>query len=87
MCFHAESTTNTYIRRHRAVPSNDDAAQTFKEFDYDGDGHITAVEFKLAMTARREAVTGDEIDSIFLHADQDKDGRINLVEFTEAWNA
>jgi Ca2+-binding EF-hand superfamily protein len=65
----------------------DDAAQTFKEFDYDGDGYITAVEFKLAMTARREQITGDEIDSIFGHADQDGDGRINQEEFTAAWNA
>jgi Ca2+-binding EF-hand superfamily protein len=65
----------------------DDAATTFKEFDYDGDGYITAVEFKLAMTARREQVTGDEIDSIWAHADKDHDGKINQAEFTEAWNA
>ncbi|GAA4507270.1 hypothetical protein GCM10023191_065470 [Actinoallomurus oryzae] len=65
----------------------DDAAATFKEFDYDGDGYITAVEFKLAMTARREQVTGDEIDSIWEHADKDRDGKINQAEFTEAWNA
>jgi Ca2+-binding EF-hand superfamily protein len=65
----------------------DDAATTFKEFDYDGDGYITAVEFKLAMTARREQVTGDEIDSIWAHADKDPDGKINQAEFTEAWNA
>ena len=64
-----------------------DAATTFKEFDYDGDGYITAVEFKLAMTARREQVTGDEIDSIWAHADKDKDGKINQAEFTEAWNS
>ncbi|GLY82513.1 EF-hand domain-containing protein [Actinoallomurus iriomotensis] len=65
----------------------DDAAATFKEFDYDGDGYVTAVEFKLAMTARRQQVTGDEIDSIWAHADKDKDGKINQAEFTEAWNA
>ncbi|WP_329258920.1 EF-hand domain-containing protein [Actinoallomurus sp. NBC_01490] len=64
-----------------------DAAATFKEFDYDGDGYITAVEFKLAMTARHEQVTGDEIDSIWEHADKDRDGKINQAEFTEAWNA
>ncbi|GLY74302.1 EF-hand domain-containing protein [Actinoallomurus iriomotensis] len=65
----------------------DDAAATFKEFDYDGDGYVTAVEFKLAMTARRQQVTGDEIDSIWAHADKDKDGKINQAEFAEAWNA
>ncbi|MFL5909148.1 MAG: EF-hand domain-containing protein [Gaiellaceae bacterium] len=67
--------------------SDEEAAQTFKEFDYDGDGYITAVEFKLAMTARREQITGDELDSIFGHADHDDDGKINEAEFIEAWNA
>jgi Ca2+-binding EF-hand superfamily protein len=66
---------------------DDEAAKTFKEFDYDGDGYVTAVEFKLAMTARREQVTGDEIDSIFDHADNDNDGKINQAEFAKAWNA
>lgn len=65
----------------------DDLAATFQEFDYDHDGFITVVEFKLAMTARHETVTGDELDSIFKHADHDGDGKINLAEFTEAWNA
>jgi Ca2+-binding EF-hand superfamily protein len=66
---------------------DDDAAKTFQEFDYDGDGFVTAVEFKLAMTARHERVTGDEIDSIFGHADKDNDGKINQAEFIAAWNS
>ncbi len=69
------------------MSTDNEAVQTFKEFDYDGDGYVTAVEFKLAMTARRETVSGDDIDSIFSHADKDGDGRINLAEFTKAWNA
>jgi Ca2+-binding EF-hand superfamily protein len=67
--------------------TDDNAVQTFNEFDYDRDGYVTAVEFKLAMTARREQVTGDEIDSIFDHADNDNDGKINQAEFVKAWNA
>jgi Ca2+-binding EF-hand superfamily protein len=67
--------------------ADDEVARTFKEIDYDGDGYITAMEFKLAMTARHETVSGDEINSIFAHADDDGDGRINLAEFTEAWNS
>ena len=66
---------------------DDEAAKTFAELDYDGDGYITAMEFKIAMTARHEQVTGDEIDSIFEHADKDGDGRINRTEFVSAWNA
>jgi Ca2+-binding EF-hand superfamily protein len=69
------------------VTIDDDFDQTFKEFDQDGDGHITKVEFKLAMAGRHEKVTGDELDSIFEHADEDGDGKINLVEFAKAWNA
>jgi Ca2+-binding EF-hand superfamily protein len=61
--------------------------RTFKEFDQDGDGFITAVEFKLAMTARGEALTGDELDSILGHTDDDKDRLISFEEFVEAWNA
>lgn len=66
---------------------DEEAAKTFAEFDYDGDGYVTAMEFKLAMTARRERVTGDEIDSIFGHADKDNDGKINQAEFIAAWNS
>jgi Ca2+-binding EF-hand superfamily protein len=66
---------------------DEEAARTFAEFDYDGDGYITAMEFKLAMTARSEQVTGDELDSIFGHADKDDDGRIDKAEFIAAWNA
>jgi Ca2+-binding EF-hand superfamily protein len=69
------------------MSGNDELSQTFKEFDQDGDGYITAVEFKLAMTGRREEITGDEIDSIFEHADGDGDGKINLIEFIVAWDA
>lgn len=69
-----------------AMP-DEEAAKTFAEFDYDGDGLITAMEFKLAMAARHEQVTGDELDSIYEHADKDADGRINLAEFVKAWNA
>jgi Ca2+-binding EF-hand superfamily protein len=65
---------------------DDEAAKTFAEFDYDADGFITAMEFKLAMTRRREQVTGDELDSIFGHADKDDDGKINQAEFIVAWN-
>ncbi len=66
---------------------NEELGRTFKEFDQDGDGYITAVEFKLAMTARREKISGEELDSIFEDADGDGDGKINLIEFIVAWDA
>jgi len=65
----------------------EDPAQVFKEFDVDGDGLITEVEFRFAMNARQEPITGDEINSIFATADKDGDGKIALPEFLEAWNS
>lgn len=65
----------------------EDPTQTFKEFDVDGDGLITEVEFRFAMAKRQEPITGDEINSIFANADDDGDGKIGLTEFLEAWNA
>ena len=66
---------------------SEDPQQTFKQFDVDGDGLITEVEFRFAMNTRQEPVTGEEINSIFAHADTDGDGQIGLAEFVEAWNA
>jgi Ca2+-binding EF-hand superfamily protein len=68
------------------MSTDDELLQTFKEFDQDGDGYITAVEFKLAMTARGEGVTGDEIDSILDNTDGDQDRLISFAEFVQAWN-
>ncbi|GAA4587673.1 hypothetical protein GCM10023194_37330 [Planotetraspora phitsanulokensis] len=67
--------------------ADDQATRTFEEFDGDDDGYITEAEFKLAMNARGDEVSGDDLESIFAHTDDDQDGRINLAEFTEAWNA
>ncbi len=59
---------------------------TFAEFDGNGDGQITSVEFQAAMAARGEEITEQEITEIFADADTDKDGTISFPEFTTAWN-
>ena len=67
----------------------DEADKVFGEFDQDGDGYITAAEFRLAMSRRGEEMSDSELKSIFHHADEDDgdvDGRISLVEFRNAWN-
>jgi Ca2+-binding EF-hand superfamily protein len=69
------------------MSTDDELLRTFKEFDQDADGFITAMEFKLAMTARGEAVTGDELDSILGNTDGDQDRLISFAEFVKAWNA
>lgn len=67
------------------MSTDDELTQTFQEIDQDRDGHITAKEFLVAMTARGETVTREELESIFNDADGDSDGRIDLAEFTAAW--
>lgn len=69
---------------------SDEADKVFKEFDQDGDGYITAEEFRQAMSRRGEQVTQEELASIFEHADGedgDVDGKISLREFLTAWDA
>ncbi|GII59774.1 hypothetical protein Pth03_81630 [Planotetraspora thailandica] len=67
--------------------ADDEITRTFVEFDGDNDGYITAEEFTLAMAARREEVSQDDLVSIFEYTDEDEDGLINLAEFASAWNA
>ncbi|NUO98688.1 MAG: EF-hand domain-containing protein [Nonomuraea sp.] len=71
------------------MPDLEDPTVTFQKFDRDGDGYITREEFRLAMSARGEAVTTAELDSIFKVSDEndgDMDGRISFTEFMVAWN-
>ncbi|MGW2095453.1 EF-hand domain-containing protein [Promicromonospora sukumoe] len=69
------------------MAANDELTRTFVEFDSDGDGHITADEFRRAMATRGEETTDKDLDQIFGKADHDEDGKINLDEFTIAWDA
>ncbi|MFJ3406056.1 EF-hand domain-containing protein [Promicromonospora sp. NPDC090134] len=65
----------------------DELTRTFVEFDSDGDGRITADEFRQAMATRGEETTDKDVDQIFGKADHDQDGKIDLAEFTIAWDA
>ncbi|GHH79436.1 EF-hand domain-containing protein [Promicromonospora soli] len=69
------------------MTADDELTRTFVEFDSDGDGRITADEFRQAMGTRGEEVTDKDLDEIFGKADHDQDGRIDLAEFTVAWDA
>ena len=69
------------------MTAHDELRRTFTEFDGDGDGLITADEFRQAMATRGEETTDTDLDQIFGKADHDRDGRIDLAEFTEAWDA
>ena len=67
------------------MTTNDELTRTFTEFD--GDGRITADEFRQAMATRGEETSDKDLEEIFGKADNDDDGKINLAEFTEAWDA
>lgn len=69
------------------MTADDELTATFTEFDGDGDGRITADEFRQAMATRGEETSDKDLEQIFGKADQDNDGRIDLTEFTKAWDA
>jgi Ca2+-binding EF-hand superfamily protein len=69
------------------MTADDELTRTFVEFDGDGDGLITADEFRAAMATRGEETTDKDLEQIFGKADGDQDGRIDLAEFTVAWDA
>lgn len=69
------------------MTADNELTRTFVEFDGDGDGRITADEFRAAMATRGEETSDQDLEQIFGKADHDDDGRIDLAEFTEAWNA
>jgi Ca2+-binding EF-hand superfamily protein len=69
------------------MTTNDELTRTFVEFDGDGDGRITAEEFRAAMATRGEETTDQDLEEIYAKADKDEDGRIDLAEFTKAWDA
>lgn len=69
------------------MTTNDELTRTFVEFDGDGDGRITAEEFRAAMATRGEETTDKDLEEIYDKADKDEDGRIDLAEFTKAWDA
>lgn len=60
------------------------AIQTaFKMFDRDGDGKISAPEFKAVMGSLVEKITDAEVDTMFRGADKDGDSAISFDEFHE----
>ena len=67
------------IKRGSGV--EEDVADTFKVFDRDGDGLITAEELKLTMNNLGEPLTKAEVKAMIAEADLDGDGKINFKEF------
>ncbi|XP_033736505.1 calmodulin-like [Pecten maximus] len=68
-----------------ADPEND-LRESFKVFDKDGNGFISATELRHVMTNLGEKLTEAEVDEMILEADLDGDGQINFEEFREAFS-
>ena len=56
--------------------------QVFNEFDSDGNGFITRVEFRNALRKLNLGLTAREIDKIMLRIDTNQDGKIDYKEFS-----
>lgn len=56
-------------------------AETFRVFDVDGDGYITAHELYTVMNNMGEDVTESDANDMIRDADLDGDGRLNLIEY------
>lgn len=61
--------------------SNKSMAEIFKEFDQDGSGCISNLEFKEAFRKLGIGLTSREIDHLLDYCDDSGDGSINWLEF------
>jgi calmodulin len=52
-------------------------------FDKDGNGFVSAVEFRHVMTNLGEKLTDDEVDEMIREADVDGDGQVDYNEFVK----
>ena len=50
--------------------------EAFRVFDRDGNGYITADEFRYFMTHMGEQFTDEEVDEIMIEVDIDGDGQV-----------
>ncbi|MER7763297.1 EF-hand domain-containing protein [Streptomyces sp. NPDC097619] len=63
------------------------ARETFGRFDANGDGFVTADEFKQAMAQMGDPfVTGPVADAVIASKDANHDGKLTFEEFWDALN-
>ena len=68
-------------RKMAETESEQDIGETFKVFDKDGNGFISADELRHVINNLGEKLTDDEVDELIREADIDDDGQINYEEF------
>lgn len=57
--------------------------EAFRKFDANGDGYITAIEFRFVMNGLGENLTEKEAEEIIKEVDINGDGRISYQEFVK----
>jgi len=60
---------------------HENLSETFKKFDTDGNGLITAGELRFALNAMGENLSDKEVEDMIMEVDIDGDGCINFQEF------
>ena len=68
-------------RKMAETESEQDIGATFKVFDKDGNGFISADELRHVINNFGEKLTDEEVDEYIRDADIDDDGQINYEEF------
>ena len=71
------------IKKLNDNDTEEELIETFKIFDRDGDGYITASELKSVLTSINEETTNQEVDEMIKEADVDGDGKIDYLEFVK----
>jgi calmodulin len=71
------------IERWRDVADASEYKATFELVDVDGDGFISAAEFKSLMHALGQEITDARAVEVVVSADRNRDGKISLDEFAE----
>jgi calmodulin len=67
--------------KFREFESEEELIEAFKVFDRDGNGYITAIEFKQVIFSLGEVITDEELNEMVAEADIDGDGFIDYEEF------
>jgi calmodulin len=65
--------------RQMKSPQDDEIElrESFRVFDKNGDGYITASELRQVMLTLGEKLTDDEVNEMIREADVDGDGKVN----------
>jgi calmodulin len=69
--------------KFREFESEEELIEAFKVFDRDGNGYITATEFKQVIFSLGEVITDDELNEMLRDADTNGDGFIDYEEFVK----